>query len=110
MKMSNVSIVGDCEETIENPVLFVLDNGETILGSVVEENENSFVVEDIVTFAPNGQGGVQTIPYLMFSNQDRAEFSKMKIRHILSPKQDLKDFYSQQFGKIQVPDSNIVVS
>jgi hypothetical protein len=109
--MSDFMFNFDNGEVAENPMLFVLVNGETVMGTCIDDGDGgAMTLEDIVTFAPNGQGSVGTIPYLMFSKDNVAQFNWDQIRHVLEPTEELKEYYSKQFGKIVVPDSNVVIS
>lgn len=92
-------------------VLLVLNSGETVLGEATDGNDfDGFTLSDIVTFAPNPQGqGAITVPYLPFSEESAADFKEEDIRHVLTPNAELKSYYAKQFGKIDVPDPQIII-
>ena len=90
--------------------LLILTTGETVIGEVVADVESSITLKNPITFAPTPDGrGVVTIPYLQFSKEKEVTFWAKDIRHRLTPNDDLKSQYCQQFGLIDVPDKNIII-
>lgn len=91
-------------------VLLILKGGENLLGMKTYQDDDIFKLEDIVAFAPNPNGkGVMTIPYLQFSVEKDATFSIEKdIRHVLTPNEDLTNYYNETFNKIIVPDNKLI--
>ena len=96
---------------MSDPILIVLNRGESLIGTPSNENDSGVTLNDIVTFAPspNGQGAI-TVPYLPFSAEQEVYFRDEDIRHKLTPNSDLKAYYAEQFGKIVTPaDPKIVI-
>ena len=96
---------------MSDPILIVLNSGESLIGTPTNENDSGVTLVDIVTFAPspNGQGAI-TVPYLPFSVEQEVNFKDEDIRHRLTPNSDLKSYYAEQFSKILTPaDPKIVI-
>ncbi len=104
---------------IDETALFVLSTGENILG-VVKKVNNSIgliVLDNPVYIFPeapteeNPQGGLSSIAYLSYSEETDVEFESKDVRHYLTPKADIADWYNQIIGRkviITPPEQKII--
>lgn len=85
--------------------LLVLSTGENVMGIVKSTNNNLGIVnlDNPVYLVPteataqNPSGGLQTMAYLMFSEETSVDFESKDVRHYLTPKEDIADWFGQQF-------------
>ena len=94
--------------------LMILATGENIMGKVVKTNQNIQTIEldQVVYIVPDQNGGVQPVPYLLFSEETGATFESDHVRHMLTPKEDIKKWYASIFEpqpKIITPANDIII-
>ena len=102
--------------------LLVLSTGENVMGIVKSTNSQLGIVylDNPVYLVPteatqeNPSGGLQTMAYLMFSEETVADFESKDVRHYLTPKEDIAAWFGQQFKSeaekaIIVPDKPAIV-
>lgn len=97
----------------ERTVMLVFNNGEHIIGKVVEDETDDTIItlEDPVNLMPDqASGRLMFFSATQFSDSNIMPIYVSQLRcKPMKPKEDIYDGYDKQFGAgIVVPDSNII--
>jgi len=97
--------------------LVIMNSGEHLLCMVNESaiadiwrsNTTLFLTKPVTIMPdPQNPGQMVFMEYLQFSEDDSTDFPCSEIRHIVQPKQQLVDIYSERYGTIVVPSKIII--
>ena len=78
--------------------VLVLNSSEAILGEVVEEDEKSITLTNILQIARGPQGNM-LLDYMPFVENDTFRFERDNLRHDpMNPIIDLRNTWSQKYG------------
>lgn len=94
----------------DNTLIVILPSGEHIIGEVIEKN-GAYVVTDPLHIlsepdTSTGQMRIAFVPYMPYSCGSFVV--PTGIAGITEPTDELRDYYSQKFGKIITPPSKII--
>ena len=92
---------------MNNVFLFKLSSGEDIVGEVVEQTNDSYILKNVVQVLvipqENGSVGVQMLPFPMIGEESE-QIDVMKVNIVVksNPSQGFMSSYNEKFGRIQI--------
>jgi len=92
-----------------NVKIVVLDNGEHLLGDIIEHDDGSLTIENPVSIVPNpeNQGTLLFIPATQFYTDDNLLIKERYIRYVKDAQNDIEKNWIQRFGSgLIMPDKN----
>tara|TARA_A200000159_G_C7025707_1_gene215810 strand:- start:12 stop:296 length:285 start_codon:yes stop_codon:yes gene_type:complete len=87
-----------------------MNTGEDVIFTMVEDKEESIVVENILVAVNGGQGQIGFGPWApLVKNGETIEIEKKFIVYIAEPQEDVSEQYEKIFSTIETPSKKLIL-
>ena len=87
-----------------------MNTGEDVIFTLVEDKEESIVVEDALVAVNGGQGQIGFGPWApLVKNGDSIEIEKSFIVYIAEPQDEVAEQYQKIFSPIETPSKKLIL-
>ena len=95
--------------------IVVLDNGEHLLGDIVNYDDGSISIENPVSMMPDPnpakQGPLIFVPATQFFTDDSLLIKERYIRYVKDPQEDIANNWTQRFGSgLIIPSEGLMLN
>ena len=85
-------------------------SGEDVIADIVEETNDSYVIENPIVAVPSPQEGrIAFAPWSPLLQKDKLEVTKKYIVYIGEPQGEIVEQYNTMFGKISKPTKKLIL-
>ena len=90
--------------------LIRMSSGEDLLATVIEQNDESIILEDVIVAVPTGTGSLGFVPWSPLLSKDEKEItvSKRFVVYIAEADADVVLQYGKMFSKIITPSNSLI--
>jgi hypothetical protein len=93
-----------------NVKLIRMSSGEDLIASVIDETDDSVVLQDVIVAIPTGNGSLGFVPWspLLSKNEKQINVSKKFVVYIAEADDDIINQYNKMFNKIITPTKKLI--
>ena len=85
-------------------------SGEDVITDIVEETNDSYVIENSIVAVPSPQEGrIAFAPWSPLLQKDKIEITKKYVVYIGDPQEEIIEQYKSMFGKISTPTKKLIL-
>jgi hypothetical protein len=93
-----------------NVKLIRMSSGEDLIASVIDETDDSVVLQDVIVAIPTGNGSLGFVPWspLLSKNEKQINVSKKFVVYVAEADDDIINQYNKMFNKIITPTKKLI--
>jgi hypothetical protein len=93
-----------------NVKLIRMSSGEDLIASVIDETDDSVVLQDVIVAIPTGNGSLGFVPWspLLSKSEKQIHVSKKFVVYIAEADDDIINQYNKMFNKIITPTKKLI--
>ena len=85
-------------------------SGEDVITDVVEETNDSYVIENPIVAVPSPQEGrIAFAPWSPLLQKDKIEVTRKYLVYIGDPQEEIIEQYKSMFGKLSTPTNKLIL-
>ena len=85
-------------------------SGEDVITDIVEETNDSYVIENPIVAVPSPQeGSIAFAPWSPLLQKDKIEITKKYVVYIGDPQEEIVEQYNTMFGKLSPPTKKLII-
>ena len=85
-------------------------SGEDVITDIVEETNDSYVIENPIVAVPSPQEGrIAFAPWSPLLQKDKIEITRKYLVYIGDPQEEIIEQYKSMFGKLSTPTKKLIL-
>ena len=85
-------------------------SGEDVITDIVEETNDSYIIENPIVAVPSPQEGrIAFAPWSPLLQKDEIEITKKYVVYIGDPQKEIIEQYNTMFGKLSTPTKKLII-
>ena len=85
-------------------------SGEDVITDIVEETNDSYIIENPIVAVPSPQEGrIAFAPWSPLLHKDKLEVTKKYVVYMADPQEEIIEQYNSMFGKLSKPTKKLIL-